>query len=203
MSQRSVLARRGRAAPHSLYISSGLSCYRRVVARQTSTAITERKTRLDGSATEFVCEPIVLEPGRRAVLRYVSDREWTIADTDIRVPAGTVTVGHYWVDRPYNVYHWLAGGRTLAYYCNVVTDTRIEADLVAYTDLVVDVLLHPSGAVDVLDEDELPHDLDPAHRRAIAKALEVLIANPRFLMREIEQASAAALAASARPRGAT
>lgn len=160
---------------------------------QTRTTITERKTRLDGSTTEFACEPIVLEPGRRAVLRYVSDREWAIAGTDLRVPAGTVTVAHYWIDRPYNVYHWLVGGRTLAYYCNVVTDTRIEPDLVAYTDLVVDVLLRPSGAADVLDEDELPEDLDPAHRLAIAKALEVLIANPRFLIREIEQETGAAL----------
>jgi predicted RNA-binding protein associated with RNAse of E/G family len=163
------------------------------VARQTSTTIIERKTRLDGSTTEFVCESIVLEPGRRAVLRYVSDREWSIADTDIRVPAGTVTVAHYWIDRPYNVYHWLVDGQTLAYYCNIVTDTRIETELVAYTDLVIDVLLHPSGAADVLDEDELPHDLAPAHRLTIAKALEVLIANPRFLIREIEQETATAL----------
>jgi predicted RNA-binding protein associated with RNAse of E/G family len=161
--------------------------------------ITERKTRLDGTTTEFVCEPIVLEPRRRAVLRYVSDREWAVADTDVRVPAGAVTVAHYWSDRPYNVYHWLVGGRTLAYYCNIVTDTRIEPELVAYTDLVVDVLLRPSGAADVLDEDELPQDLAPAHRLAIANALEVLIANPRFLIRKIEQATADALAASARP----
>jgi predicted RNA-binding protein associated with RNAse of E/G family len=173
------------------------------VARQTSTPITERKTRLDGTTTEFVCEPIVLEPGKRAVLRYVADRAWAIAHTDMRVPVGAVTVAHYWVDRPYNVYHWLVDGRTLAYYCNIVADTRIEAELVAYTDLVVDVLLRPSGAADVLDEDELPHDLAPAHRLAIAKALEVLIANPRFLIREIEQATAAALAASARPRPAS
>lgn len=163
------------------------------MARQTSTTITERKTRLDGTVQEFTCESLFLEPDRRAVLRYVSDREWAIADTDMRVPAGTVTVAHYWTDRPYNVYHWLVGGRTLAYYCNIVTDTRIDAELVAYTDLVVDVMLQPSGAADVLDEDELPHDLAPAHRLAIAKALEVLIANPRFLIREIEQETAAAL----------
>jgi hypothetical protein len=173
------------------------------VARQTSTAITERKTRLDGSAQDFTCEGLLLETGRKAVLRYVSDREWAIADTDVRVPVGTVTVAHYWVDRPYNVYHWLVDGRTLAYYCNIVTDTRIEPNIVGYTDLVVDVLLRTSGAADVLDEDELPEDLAPAHRLAIAKALEVLIANPRFLMREIEQATAAALAASARPRPAS
>ena len=163
------------------------------MASQTSATITERKTRLDGSVAEFACEPLLLEPGRRAVLRYVVDREWAIAGTDLRVRPGSVTIAHYWVDRPYNVYHWLVDGRTLAYYCNVVADTVVTPELVAYTDLVVDVLLRTSGAATVLDEDELPDDLAPPHRLAIAKALEVLIANPRGLMREIEQETAAVL----------
>ena len=127
------------------------------------------------------------------MLRHVSDHEWVIAHTDVRVPPGAVTIAHYWIDRPYNVYHWLVGGRTLGYYCNIATDTRIEPDLVTYTDLVIDVLLRPSGAADVLDEDELPDDLPTGHRLTIAKALEVLIANPRFLIREIEQETAVAL----------
>ncbi len=160
---------------------------------QTKAVITERKTRLDGSVAEFVCEPILVEPGRRAVLRYVTDREWAVSGTDIRVRPGTVTVGHYWVDRPYNVYHWLVGGRTLAYYCNVATDTRIEADLVSYLDLTVDVLLQTGGEPLVLDEDDLPDDLMPTHRLAIARALEQLVANPRMVVREIERETAAAL----------
>jgi predicted RNA-binding protein associated with RNAse of E/G family len=127
------------------------------------------------------------------VLRYPVDREWVIAGGAIVVPKGAVTIGHYWADRPYNVYHWLVGGSTLAYYCNIATQTVISPELVGYTDLVVDVVLRPSGAADVLDEDELPEDLAPAHRSQIAKALEVLIANPRFLMREIEAETAAAL----------
>jgi predicted RNA-binding protein associated with RNAse of E/G family len=71
-----------------------------------------------------------------------------------------------------------------------VDDTRITANEIAYTDLTVDVLVRPSGAVSVLDEDELPDDLAPRHRIAIAKALEALIANPRGLIREIERESA-------------
>ncbi len=160
---------------------------------QTSATITERKTRLDGSVAEFACEALVVEPGRRAVLRYVSDREWRIEAADLVIRPGTVTVAHYWIDRPYNVYHWLVDGRTLAYYCNVATDTVISPELVAYTDLVVDVLLRTSGAATVLDEDELPDDLAPPHRLAIARALEALIANPRFVIREIEQETVAAL----------
>ena len=153
----------------------------------------ERKTRLDGSVAEFVCAPLVIEPARRAILRYVSDRQWSIPGTGVLVPPGTVTAGHYWVDRPYNVYHWMTAGRTLAFYCNVATATTIEPEVVAYTDLTVDVLVMPSGAVSVLDEDELPPDLAPAHRLVIARALEALVTDPRTLIREIERASADAL----------
>jgi len=163
------------------------------VGSQTSVTITERKTRLDGSVTEYPCERLLLEAGRRAVLRHVSDRERGLEGADLRIPAGTVTVAHYWVDRPYNVYHLLADGRTLAYYCNVAVDTRIAEDLVSYTDLVVDVVLRTSGAATVLDEDELPDDLAPRHRLAIAKALEALITSPRTLIRELERETAAAL----------
>jgi len=163
------------------------------VSRQPTASIIERKTRLDGSVVEYSCEALHVEPGRRAVLRYVSDQDRVIEGTDVRVRPGTVTIAHYWADRPYNVYHWLVEGRTLAYYCNVVADTSIADGLVAYTDLVVDVLLRTSGAATVLDEDELPDDLAPRHRLAIAKALEALITDPRNVIREIERETAAAL----------
>lgn len=163
------------------------------MASQTRAPITERKTRLDGSVSEFVCQALVVDPPRRAAVRYVADREWAIAGTDLRVQPGTVTVGHFWADRPYNVYQWLVDGRTLAYYCNVATDTVIADGLVAYTDLVIDVLLMPSGAATVLDEDELPSDAAPAHRLAIARALEAIMTDPRRLIREVEQATAEAL----------
>lgn len=163
------------------------------MASQTRAPITERKTRLDGSVSEYSCEPLLLEPGRRAALRYVMPRGVRIADGALVLEPGTVTVGHYWADRPYNVYHWLTGGRTVAYYCNVATDTVIEPALVGYTDLVVDVLLRPSGETLVLDEDDLPDDLAPPHRLVIAKALEALITNPRMLMREIERETATVL----------
>jgi hypothetical protein len=161
------------------------------VASQTRAPITERKTRLDGSASDYACEALLVEPGRRASLRYVIPRATSIAGGTLELEAGTVTVGHYWVDRPYNVYHWLAGGRTLAYYCNVATDTLIEPDLVAYTDLVVDILLRPSGEALVLDE--LPDDLAPPHRLVIAMALEALITDPRTIIREVERDTASVL----------
>ena len=152
---------------------------------ELTACVPERKTRLDGTSEVFLCDVLLLEPGTRAVLRYELDRDWTIAATGLVVPRGAVTVSHYWMDRPYNVYHWLQDGRTLAYYCNVAEQTEISSSLVAYTDLVLDVLLRPPAPAVVLDEEDLPADLAPRHRALVASALEAL-ADPRRLVREVE-----------------
>ena len=154
--------------------------------------VTERKTRLDGSVVEFACRGLALEPGKRAVLRYELERDWTVGS--VVVPKGGHTAGHYWMDRPYNVYHWIdAAGTTVGYYFNVGLVDEISDALVAWRDLVVDVLVHPDGTIEILDEDELPADLAPEHRRTIARALEQIVTNPRRLVAEIERESRALL----------
>jgi uncharacterized protein len=163
------------------------------VGSQTRATITERKTRLDGSVVEYACEALVVEPGRRAVVRYVTDQDRALEGTDLVLRKGTVTIGHFWTDRPYNVYHWLDGGKTVALYVSVATDTTIEPAAIAYRDLVVDVLILPSGAIEILDEDELPPSIEPRYRLAIAKALETCITEGRRLSAEIERETRAVL----------
>ncbi len=127
------------------------------------------------------------------MLRYVVDQDRRIEAAGLVVPAGTVTIAHYWVDRPYNVYHWLTGGTTIGYYCNVVAATVVSEGLVTYDDLVVDVLIAPSGAALVLDEEDLPPDIAPAYRALINRALEELTGNSRRLAVEIDRESRALL----------
>ena len=160
---------------------------------QTRGPITERKTRLDGSVTDYACERVRIEPGKRAVVRFVSDRDRAIEGTELVLRAGTVTIGHFWVDRPYNVYHWFEGGRTLAYYFNVGLVDEISEVRVSWRDLIIDVLVKPGGTIDILDEDEVPADLPAEHRRTIAQALEQIVTNPMRLVKEIERASRDAL----------
>lgn len=154
--------------------------------RQT---VIERKTRLDGTTEEFVCDALELLPGKRAVLHLRLDRDWDVAGV-LKVPAGTSTYAHYWIDRPYNVYHWVNEGRTLGYYVNIADGVTIESDVVAYRDLVLDVLIRPGGALEVLDEDELPADLETGARRSIADAMEVVVTGAKGLMREVEESTA-------------
>jgi hypothetical protein len=149
--------------------------------------VIERKTRFDGSVQEFACRALLVEPGKHAVIRYDLTRDWQVGG--MVFPKGGYTAGHFWVDRPYNVYHWLDGGRTLAYYFNVGLVDEISESRVAWRDLIIDVLVKPDGAIDILDEDEVPPDLPAEHRRTIAQALEQIVTNPKRLAKEIERES--------------
>ena len=155
------------------------------------TTVVERKNRLDGTSEDFLCDRLLVEPGKRAVLRYAWTKEVRIPGTDLVVPKGGFTISHYWIDRAYNLYHFLSapetGPRTLGFYCNVVGATTISDDLVSYDDLVVDVLIDPSGAALVLDEEELPADLPSPQRIVINRALEELTGNSRRLAVEFER----------------
>ena len=150
--------------------------------------IVERKTRFDGSVQEFACRALLVETGTHAVIRYELTRDWHVGG--MVFPMGGYTAGHFWIDRPYNVYHWLeASGRTLAYYFNVGIVDEISETQVAWRDLIVDVLIKPDVTIDILDEDEVPPDLPVEHRGTIARALEQIVTNPKRLVAEIERAS--------------
>jgi len=110
----------------------------------------------------------------------------------IDLPAGTVTFGHFWTDRFYNVYHWLdARGGTIGFYFNLADGTVIGDGQLEWRDLTLDVLATPSGRLDVLDEDELPRDLDAAARAHIATGKQAILSDSRQLMAEIEERSRA------------
>jgi len=110
----------------------------------------------------------------------------------IDLPAGTITFGHFWTDRLYNVYHWLGErGQTIAFYFNLADRTVIEGGRLEWRDLTLDVLATPAGRLEVLDEDELPADLDPTTRARIEEAKGAILGDPRRLMAEIEARSRA------------
>jgi predicted RNA-binding protein associated with RNAse of E/G family len=155
--------------------------------------VLERKVRLDGSVEEWACELLVLEPGRYAAVRYVLPAERTLRGTALVLPAGTVTIGHFWVDRAYTAYHWLSGGRTLGVYCSVAELLEVEPEGIVYLDLAVDILFLPGGEVSVLDEHELPSDLERETLKTIDEAVAALRADPSGVLAGVEAATRSAL----------
>jgi hypothetical protein len=164
------------------------------VAAPELPAILEIKRTLDGREKRFDCRLLTLAADRHhAAVLWVAPAAMHVHGVDL--PAGTVSVGHFWTDRPYNVYHWLdrAGG-TLGYYFNICDQTRIDAGLIEWRDLTVDVLALPDGRLDVLDEHELPADLPAEIAAHIAAGTRALLDAPTAVMTEIDAASRTALA---------
>jgi hypothetical protein len=151
--------------------------------------ILEVKRTLDGREKRFRCR-LIDGDRRHTVVLFVAPTAMQVHGVDL--PAGTVTFGHFWTDRYYNVYHWLdTRGGTIGYYFNLSDGTTIGDGRLEWRDLTLDVLATPAGRLDVLDEDELPKDLDPAARGHIAAGRRAILSDPRQLMAEIEERSRA------------
>jgi len=153
--------------------------------------VVEIKHTLAGGQRRFDC--LRLAGGaRHAVLLWIAREPMHVHGVDL--PAGTISFGHFWTDRFYNVYHWLEAGahsghRTLGFYFNIADRTRIGAAELEWRDLVVDVLATPAGRLDVLDEDELPAIVDPEVAAHIAAGKAAILQAPSAVMAEIESAS--------------
>ncbi len=148
------------------------------------TACRETKILLSGEVQHFACDLLALADGFGA-LRYVLDRPYQVGD--IRLIPGDVTVALYWIDRPYTLYTWVPRslGKPL-YYFNIADGVRLSAEEFVWRDLVVDVLMDADSRVRVLDEDELPRDLDAGLRCSIEQARYLVATHARELSQEAE-----------------
>jgi len=156
-------------------------------------SILEIKRTLDGREKRFACRLLALAADRRhAAVLWIAPEPMHVHGVDL--PAGTVSVGHFWTDRSYNVYHWLdPAGQTLGYYFNICDETRITAEVIEWRDLTVDVLAIPGGRLDVLDEHELPPELPTDVAVRIFEGKDDILSAPSAVMAEIEAASRAVL----------
>jgi hypothetical protein len=156
-----------------------------------TTRIAEVKTTLAGKRQVFDCERIHYAPGETVVLyRMPADRQLE----DLLLPKGALSLGYFWEDRPYNAYHWVDDNRqTLALYFNICDSTHISAEQVAWRDLAVDILITPDQRCRVLDEDELPDDIERNLLSCINATRDLLCADPLRLLREYETSGRALL----------
>ena len=71
------------------------------------------------------------------------------------IARGTRTIEYYWLDRWYNVFRFLNDDcTTRLYYCNINLPPALEAGVLSYIDLDIDILVQPNLSVQVLDSDE-------------------------------------------------
>ena len=149
-----------------------------------ATSIVETKTTLAGERKEFDCELLKSSRGEVVVI-YRMPRDVQLED--LLLPKDSISIGYFWEDRAYNAYHWIdEQSQTLALYFNICDNTRISRQQVAWRDLTVDVLITPDLRCRVLDEDELPDDLDSDLRAHIESTRDALCVDPARLLLEFE-----------------
>ncbi len=144
----------------------------------------EIKQSITGDIKVYSCELIRYEPGF-GLLRYVVDREYDIQG--YRLQAGDVTRGLYWEGRPYTLYAWdleQRGGRL--FYFNVADRVALAPAEFFWRDLVLDVLVDAKGGVSVLDEHELPEDLDRNVASYISSAVDLITRQYREIIKETD-----------------
>jgi predicted RNA-binding protein associated with RNAse of E/G family len=158
--------------------------------------VVEIKQTLAGGERRFDCLRLAGGAGH-AVLLWLAPEAMHVHGVEL--PAGTISFGHFWTDRFYNVYHWLGTDRrTLGFYFNIADRTRIGEAELAWRDLVIDVLAMPDGRLALLDEDELPAVVDPEAAAHIAAGKAAILERPAAVMAEIEAASRALFAVAFR-----
>jgi predicted RNA-binding protein associated with RNAse of E/G family len=148
--------------------------------------VIEAKRMLDGTVVEYAAEPLAVEPGRRVVLLCRIDEPEIVAGGRMTLARGTLSVGHFWFDRPYNVYHWLRPPETVLYYVNIGRVVSLIDDVLTWDDYAVDVLAHPSGEVEVIDEDEIPPTTRNELRAEIAAATAAVLSDLQPIIGEVE-----------------
>lgn len=154
--------------------------------------IVEVKEKLNGTRHEFASTLLARAVGE-VVSLYVLPIDGGLGG--VPLTAGTRCLGFFWEDRPYNVYYAIdAQGALLVCYINLSDRTTITPEKVVWRDLIVDVVITPDGQCRVLDEDELPPDLDPSLGATIAAARDDLLRGYPALLTALAARTAALLA---------
>jgi hypothetical protein len=144
----------------------------------------EYKHKYSGGTTIFPCF-LVDRNGEELILGFKPDKP--INYIGIHFPLGSVSLGYYWPNRNYNVYHWKdPQGKTLLYYFNISKDTKIGDDRIDWLDLIVDVAAKPGEEPRILDFEEIPPDMPTEDMRIIGNAIKFILSNFGKLREEVE-----------------
>ena len=108
---------------------------------------------------------------------------------------GDLTCAVFWSDRPYTLYTWSLPrrARTL-YYFNIGDSIALTPREFVWRDLVVDILIDGDGTPRVLDEHDIPTDIDASLRRNIRSAKEHILRKYRQIVAEADALLEAACA---------
>ncbi|MGG0301411.1 DUF402 domain-containing protein [Bacillus albus] len=145
--------------------------------RTSGIEIIERKIRYDDTTVDHAC--LLIEAQQDEIVLYHEVQySFTMEANDkkLTIPKGSCTIAYYWRNRPYNLYVWRnQEGSYLGSYFNIVKNTCITDEMVSFEDLILDIMVLPSGEFFILDEDELLEPLEHFEDGYVQKALHTVL----------------------------
>lgn len=146
---------------------------------------TEIKNLLAGGRVTFNCKLVALNK-ESGVLKYILENEYKVGS--LILPKGSITYAFYWKDRPYTLYKWFdKNGKILGNYFNVADSISLTENEFKWRDLIVDILVSPKGALEVLDENEVPYDLDGELVNYIKNSKNLILREYNFIIEETDE----------------
>jgi hypothetical protein len=140
---------------------------------------------LTGETRIFYCERLFFQKDC-GILKYVLENTVTVNNQIL--PQNTVTYGFYWRNRPYTLYRWFdPQGVRLGDYFNIADHVNLSPSQFEWRDLIVDIFISPQGVINVLDEDELPPDLEGKLARYIHQATGHVLQNFASILSESDR----------------
>lgn len=138
--------------------------------------IIERKIRYDRNIEEHHCRLLESEDTRMVLFHHIQTPFTMFADqTTVTITKGSYTIAYYWRNEPYNLYIWRdREGKYLASYFNIVRNTDMTDETVSFEDLIIDLLVLPTGDTFILDEEELQEPLEQFEGGSVLQALKAL-----------------------------
>jgi predicted RNA-binding protein associated with RNAse of E/G family len=134
---------------------------------------TEYKKKLNGEVVKFECT-LVKWDEKELIIVYKLPKGVSIFGN--LLPPESISYAYYWSDKSYNVYHWVGPDRqTKLVYVNIADSTTITENSVTWRDLIVDIIIYPTGIYAVLDEIEIPESLDPSLKKVIEETKDEVV----------------------------
>lgn len=142
----------------------------------------EKKQYLSGKVITYNCKLVTL-CSQYGILKYVVGRQYQVGS--LRLEPGTVTYGFYWQDRTYVLYKWFDQNKdVLGDYFNIADSIELSEREFSWRDLVIDILVHSTGKVEILDEDEMPERIDESLKCYIESSKKTVLQNYKKVIAE-------------------
>ena len=142
----------------------------------------EIKKLYNGLEHQYLCDLLYLK-NDFGILQFILDKDYYV--DNLFLPKGTVSLGYFWENRPYNVYQWFDNDKLIASYFNISDSTQLSKEKFIWRDLILDILVLANLQYTILDREELDIIDQPEIHVYIDQTKSLIIKNYNSIINEL------------------